>query len=89
VGKGKELTLHDLGIGSSGKEPILEQERHEPGFPPIPPEGIDFPSVQESFEKYYIEQALKLAGGNESKAAKLLNMNHHTFRYHRKKLQIR
>jgi DNA-binding NtrC family response regulator len=89
VGKGKELTLQDLGIGSSGKEPILEQEWYEPGFPPILPEGIDFPSVLESFEKFYIEQALELAGGNESKAAKLLNMNHHTFRYHRKKLQIR
>jgi DNA-binding NtrC family response regulator len=88
VGKGKELTLQDLGIGSSGKEPMLEQERYEPGFPPILPEGIDFSSVQESFEKFYIQKALKLAGGNESKAAKLLNMNHHTFRYRRKKLQI-
>ena len=89
VGKGTELTLQDLGMGGSGKEAMLEQERYEPGFPPILPEGIDFPSVQESFEKFYIEQALKLADGNESKAAKLLNMNHHTFRYHRKKLQIR
>ena len=39
--------------------------------------------------KNLIEQALKLAGGNESKAAKLLKMNYHTFRYHRKKLQVR
>jgi DNA-binding NtrC family response regulator len=88
VGKGKELTLQDLGIGGSGKEPMLAQERYEPGFPPILPEGIDFSSVQESFEKHYIEQALELAGGNESKAAKLLNMNHHTFRYRRKRLRI-
>ena len=33
-----------------------------------------------------LEEALKLAKGNESKAAKLLNINHHTFRYRRKKL---
>ncbi|MCK5312295.1 MAG: hypothetical protein KAJ62_09300, partial [Desulfobacteraceae bacterium] len=37
-------------------------------------------------EKFYINEAFKLADGNESKAAKLLNMNHHTFRYKRKKL---
>jgi DNA-binding protein Fis len=34
----------------------------------------------------YIEEALKIAKGNESKAAKLLNINHHTFRYRKKKL---
>jgi DNA-binding protein Fis len=34
----------------------------------------------------YIEGALKIANGNESKAAKLLKINHHTFRYRRKKL---
>ncbi|MCJ7783568.1 MAG: hypothetical protein MUP41_06515 [Desulfobacterales bacterium] len=28
-----------------------------------------------------------MAKGNESKAAKLLNLNHHTFRYRKKKLQ--
>ena len=88
VGKGKELTLQDLGIGGSDEEPKLKQEGYEPGFPPILPEGIDFPSVQESFEKFYMQKALKLAGGNETKAAKLLNMNHHTFRYRRKKLRI-
>ena len=89
VGNGKELTLQDLGIGSSDKEPKLEQERYEPGYRPLLPEGMDFPSIQESFEKFYIQQALKLADGNETKAAKLLNMNHHTFRYRRKKLRIR
>ena len=88
MGKGKELTLQDLGLGSSAKAPMVEQERYEPGFPPILPEGIDFSSVQESFEKFYMQKALKMAGGNETKAAKLLHMNHHTFRYRRKKLRI-
>ena len=31
--------------------------------------------------------AVEKAGGNESRAAKLLNMNHHTFRYRWKKLK--
>jgi len=89
VGKGEELTLQDLGIEVLGKEFRPKRKGHEAGFPLIPPEGLDFPSIQESFEKSYLEQALRMAEGNESKAAKLLNMNHHTFRYRLKKLRIR
>jgi len=33
-----------------------------------------------------MEHALRLTKGNESKAARLLEMNHHTFRYRWKKL---
>ena len=51
---------------------------------PLPPTGIDFSSVEESLERYYIEEALRMAGGNESKAARLLNLNHHNFRYRKK-----
>jgi DNA-binding NtrC family response regulator len=40
----------------------------------------------QSFEAYYIKTALKIAKGNESQAARLLQMNHHTFRYRKKKL---
>lgn len=89
VSKGEELSFQDLGIEVPGKKFRPEREGHETGSPPIPPEGMDFPSAQESFEKSYLEQALRMARGNESKAAKLLNMNHHTFRYRRKKLRIR
>ncbi|MBW1739711.1 MAG: sigma-54-dependent Fis family transcriptional regulator [Deltaproteobacteria bacterium] len=98
VGKGPELTLQDLGIEYLKGETHSEQSLQgvgpsKPGaeiaFPPIPPTGIDFSSVQESLERYYIAEALRLAGGNESKAAQLLNINHHTFRYRRKKLQIK
>jgi DNA-binding NtrC family response regulator len=89
VGKGEVLKLQDLGIEVLGKEFSPKREGHETEVPFIPPEGMDFPSVQESFEKSYFEQALRMAGGNESKAAKLLNMNHHTFRYRLKKLRIR
>jgi DNA-binding NtrC family response regulator len=49
-------------------------------------QGIDLNNRMESVEKEYIAQALRLTGGNESKAARLLNMNHHTFRYRKKKL---
>ncbi len=88
MGKGKELTLQDLGMEVPGEKFRPKPEGHEAGFPHLPPEGLDFTSVQVSFERSYLEQALRMAGGNESKAAKLLNMNHHTFRYRRKKLRI-
>jgi len=88
TGKGPELTIHDLGIAVVNKDEIPEHIKSETGFPPIPPTGIDLSSAQESLEKHYIEEALKIAGGNESKAARLLNINHHTFRYRRKKFHI-
>ncbi|OQY15876.1 MAG: hypothetical protein B6I32_05200 [Desulfobacterium sp. 4572_20] len=88
TGKGSELTLQDLGMEGLKRAEIPVQARNKSGFPPIPPTGIDLSSAQESLEKYYIEEALKMAGGNESKAARLLNINHHTFRYRRRKLHI-
>ena len=87
VGDGPELSIKDLGLK---KQPKSEKESQLEGdgqfFPPLSSEGIDLAAVKESLEKYYIESALRLADGNESKAARFLNVNHHTFRYRRKKL---
>ena len=88
LGEGDVLTCQDLGMEASGEAIAPNREGHPAGPSPIPPEGLDFPSLQESFEKSYFQQAVTMAGGNESKAAKLLNMNHHTFRYRRRKLGI-
>ncbi len=87
TGKGPELTVQDLGIedaGRSGDSAYMT----DVGLMDLPPTGIDLPSVQDSLEKFYIREALRMAKGNESKAAALLNLNHHTFRYRRRKLQI-
>jgi DNA-binding NtrC family response regulator len=54
----------------------------------LTPSGVDVDSLQESFDRYYIGEALRLAGGNESRAASLLRINHHTFRYRRRKLGV-
>jgi two-component system response regulator AtoC len=88
VAKGPELTLQDLGIDRAEKREKERGEKGEFNFPPLPPTGIDLPSAEESLERYYIEEALKMAAGNETKAAQLLNINHHTFRYRKRKLQI-
>ena len=87
VGKGPMLEVEDLGLDKKSGNNTPKKATDEIIFPPLPAQGIDLASTQESLEKYYIEEAFKMAEGNESKAAKLLNMNHHTYRYRRKKLQ--
>ena len=87
MGKGQVVTREDLGITRAGTAAATEMSA--PGslsFPPVTLSGIDLDSLQESFDRYYIHEALRLAGGNESRAASLLNINHHTFRYRKKKL---
>jgi len=87
IGNGPELEVEDLGIETKHIPIPNGQFKTKNNFPPLPETGIDLDSAEESLERYYIEEALKMACGNESEAARLLNLNHHTFRYRRKKLQ--
>ena len=86
VGKGPELVVDDLDATClsypHGSAPLSNVQ----GLNAFPAEGIHLADRLKTIEKYYIETALKMARGNESKAARLLNINHHTFRYRRKKL---
>lgn len=87
IGKGPELTRQDLQIKDAADSEI-RTAGDDVGLPPLSHAGIDLRSVQESLEAFYFREALKLAKGNESKAAMLLHLNHHTFRYRRRKLHI-
>jgi len=87
VGEGPMLEVEDLGLGKISVSDTPKKATDGIIFPPLPAQGIDLVSIIESLEKYYMEEAFRMAEGNESKAARLLNMNHHTFRYRRKKLQ--
>ena len=89
IGKGPELQVENLGIEGLHKADKETQAGPESVLPLLSNTGIDLSSVQESLEKNYFKEALEMAKGNESKAARLLNMNHHTFRYRRKKLHIK
>jgi len=86
IGKGPVLVHSDLGLGDRYPVKANGPIDAKIELPPFPLEGVDLDALLKSFEKHYIEQALKVAKGNESKAAKLLNINHHTFRYRKKKL---
>ena len=86
IGKGPELVMDDLNATClsypHGSAPLSQFQ----DLNTFPPEGIHLETRLQAIEKHYIETALKMARGNESKAARLLNINHHTFRYRRKKL---
>jgi len=88
VGKGPELTRGDLGLGeqniSAEPPPTAEEILH----PLLPPEGVDLGMAHESVDRHFFGEALRLTGGNETRAAQLLRINYHTFRYRRKKLGL-
>jgi DNA-binding NtrC family response regulator len=87
IGQGPQLTAQQIGLEAPGRHAEPQAADLETGLPAIPPEGLDLDRQLIAFERHYIEAALKIAKGNESQAARLLQMNHHTFRYRRKKLQ--
>jgi DNA-binding NtrC family response regulator len=88
IGKGPKLKIQDLGIKEEHTTQRITNKENEISFPPISSAGVNLASLQESVEAFYIREALRMAKGNESKAARLLKMNHHTFRYRKKRLQI-
>jgi DNA-binding protein Fis len=49
---------------------------------------MDLAAALAAMERFYIHEALRRTDGNESRAARLLGLNHHTFRYQRKKLAV-
>ncbi len=55
-------------------------------YAPIPPAGVDLDQIRANLDEFYFKQAMELVKGNETKAAKLLNLKHHTFRYQLRKI---
>lgn len=86
IGKGAELTPQDLGFDTNQSTDAPPSAGLPATFQPLTETGIDLNEIERSMERYYIETAYKMAKGNESKAAKLLGINHHTYRYRRKKI---
>lgn len=83
--RGKELTPEDLGLDmphSGAPDPDA------PLLPlaPLTPDGVDLSQLREYMDTFYFSQAMALANGNETRAAKLLNLKHHAFRYQYRKI---
>jgi DNA-binding NtrC family response regulator len=83
---GPELTVDGLGLNGKNGPRRSDQPDNGHNLPPVSASGIDFTAIIEDIEKAYFEEALKMANGNESKAALLLNMTRDKFRYRRNKL---
>ncbi len=81
LGEGDTLLMEHLPmeiIGQGSKQGIaIEGIR-------IPPEGISLEKVEEAL----VRQALKMTGGNQTKAAKLLDISRDTLRYRMQKFSI-
>jgi DNA-binding NtrC family response regulator len=86
LGEGPNLSLGDVGLEEICKDDGLKELENGTKLPSFPTSGIDLPSFLASIEKHYFEEALEISKGNESKAAKLLQMSRDTFRYRRKSL---
>ncbi|THB75358.1 MAG: sigma-54-dependent Fis family transcriptional regulator [Desulfobacteraceae bacterium] len=86
VAESNEVEHQDLGI----KSPLSPRADHLPEASEqeayvLDASGIHLETVLQGIEKTYMTKALALAKGNESQAARLLSLNHHTFRYRWKK----
>jgi len=81
------LIKEDLGLNQKPRDmEKIELDSFKDNTLHIPNQGMNIGKLLKNIEKKYMEHALKLTRGNESKAARLLEMNHHTFRYKWKKL---
>lgn len=85
VGRGSHLSFEELGFEK--KELVSEPETGQTHFPPLTEKGIDLPALQEALETHYIQEALRRTGGNETRAAGLLHLKPHNFRYRSAKLK--
>ncbi|WDP88406.1 MAG: sigma-54-dependent Fis family transcriptional regulator [Desulfobacter sp.] len=83
--EGPELTPSDLGLDAAmaGKS---SQKATPLELPPLSSEGVDLARMKAYMDEFYFTRAMELAGGNETRAAKLLNLKHHAFRYQYKKI---
>ena len=83
IGNSPELTLQDLGLERRRYDVLSPPSESPPRMRPLPDEGMDFYALEE----HYIREAIEKAGGNQTKAAKLLGMSYYAFRYRKKKLK--
>lgn len=89
--RGRDITLRNLGVpvdSGAGRDQGVGRDKDGLYFDALSESGVDFEKLEKRFETSYFREALRLSRGNDSKAARLLNLNHHTFRYRKKKLGI-
>jgi len=84
IANGPVLTMQDLAIPASTP---WEGAMHtaDKALPIIPAGGVNLPGMLQALEKKYIVEALRISGGNETRAAELLNLKYTTLRFRKTK----
>ncbi len=86
VARNQLICVAEMGLLANDTPGHPDASQKEIVTPRLPEEGVHLNDLLSGIEREYMALAMKRARGNESAAAKLLNMNHHTFRYRWKKI---
>lgn len=90
LGEGPRIVRKDLESGGAKKAKSLIRAENDKGagLAPLSADGLDLPAAHDSLDRHYFLQALKMSGGNDTKAAQLLRMNYYSFRYRKRQLEL-
>jgi len=88
TGNGPILSAKDIGLLNKMTTGAPEDTTSDSNPAVIPEAGADIDSILRETERKYFKKALLGSKGNESKAARLLNLNYYTFRHRKKKLNL-
>ena len=86
IGRGPLLALENILPETAQAKTQSFAPASVSGVPTLTSSGFDLPAALKAIEKNYFDDALRMSGGKESEAARLLNLNYYTFRHRRKKL---
>jgi DNA-binding NtrC family response regulator len=86
VASNQLLGVEEMGLFFNETKDLVPEKIVESSLDSLPDEGVHLVDLLSDIERQYMSLAMKQSKGNESQAAKLLNLNHHTFRYRWKKL---
>lgn len=84
LSNGPELKISDLFLQEKENQLGRGLHSNREGLPQLTEEGINLPDIIKQLEIQYMDEAISLAGGNETKAAALLGYSRDTFRYRKK-----
>ncbi len=81
---GPELSISHLSLLKQTRQMNNHPDFPAEALPALSPEGIDLKAIMKQIEKQYMDEAILLSGGNETRAADLIGYSRDTFRYRRK-----
>jgi DNA-binding NtrC family response regulator len=84
LSNGPELNITGLSLPEKDRQAEKGGHPNPKGLPQLTGNGIDLHAVIRQLEKEYMDEAIALTGGNETKAALLLGYSRDTFRYRKR-----